>query len=169
MAPSVPINLNEVVEKPRLPAAQQFTFSFRKAEQAMGKKPNKQTQKIEPYLACEAYPIDPGWEDRCVYQNFSMAPGALASPDPTFSVKKFFQVVGFAWGPSENSRPGFEAQFRQPHWSCGILLMARRVLPALNLDVYAERRCLSEAWSSYMFVKSTINKRFQTRGDMKNE
>lgn len=100
MAPSVGIDLNTVVEKPRLPAAQQFTFSFRKAEQTMGKKPNKQTGKIEPYIACEAYPIDPGWEDRCVYQNFSMAPGALSSPDASFSVKKFFQVVGFAWNAS---------------------------------------------------------------------
>lgn len=98
MSPAaIGVNLNEVVEKPRLPAATPFTFAFRKAENALGKKPNKQTGKIEPYIGCEAYPLDQGWEDRCVYQNFSMAPGALSSPDPCFSIKKFFQVIGYQW------------------------------------------------------------------------
>lgn len=94
MPPTVDINLNDVVEKPRLPAGQQFTFRFKSAVPAMGKKPNKRTGKIEPYIACELLPADPGWEDRLVYHNFSLAPGALESPDATFSIKKFFAVVG---------------------------------------------------------------------------
>jgi hypothetical protein len=45
--------------------------------------------------------------------------------------------------------------------------MAHGVLPGLNLDVYAKRRCLLEACSLCMFVKSTRNERFQPKGEKK--
>lgn len=97
--PNVGINLEEVVEKPRLPAGQPFTFQILKAELGLAKNPNKNTGKQEAKIGCELLPMDPGWEDRKVYHTWSLAPGALSSDDPVMSVKKFFQVIGFKWNP----------------------------------------------------------------------
>ena len=98
--PSVGINLNEVVEKPKLPAGRPFTWHFQKAELGLSKKPNKHTGKQEGIINCVIQPLEPDWADREVYVNFSLAPGALSADDATISIKKFFQVVGFAWGPN---------------------------------------------------------------------
>ena len=99
MAPVVNCDLGAVVEKPRLPAATEFTFIIRKAELGPAKNPNKSTGKIEDRIACEKFPLDAGWEDRIVYHNFSLSPKALESDNATFSIKKFFTVVGFVVGP----------------------------------------------------------------------
>ncbi|KKL46479.1 hypothetical protein LCGC14_2345170 [marine sediment metagenome] len=99
MAPVVNCDLGAVVEKARLPAATEFTFMVRKAELGPAKNINKNTGKIEDRIACEVFPLDAGWEDRIVYQNWSLSPRALESDSPTFSIKKFFTVVGFNVGP----------------------------------------------------------------------
>ena len=99
MAPVVNCDLGAVVEKPRLPEATEFTFIARKAELGPAKNVNKSTGKIEDRIACEIFPLDAGWEDRIVYQNWSLSPRALESDSPTFSIKKFFTVVGFNVGP----------------------------------------------------------------------
>ena len=99
MAPVVNCDLGAVIEKPRLPAATEFTFMIRKAELGPARNVNKSTGKIEDRIACEVFPLDAGWEDRIVYQNWSLSPRALESDNPTFSIKKFFTVVGFNVGP----------------------------------------------------------------------
>ena len=91
------VNLNEVVEKPRLPAGKPFTWGFVSVEQLIAKEPNKKTGVKEPYLKCKVSPLDPEWNDREVYHNWSLAPGALSSDEPLISIKKFFSVVGFQW------------------------------------------------------------------------
>lgn len=98
--PLMDVNLNEVVEKPRLPAGQPFTFQIVEAKPGMSKQPNKKTGRIEPYINCTLVPLEPEWADRKVWQIWSLSPGALESDDPCFSIKKFFQVVGFEWGPN---------------------------------------------------------------------
>ena len=96
--PTVGIDLNAVVEKPRLPGGQPFTFAFRKAELGLSKRPNKNTGKQEPLINCELTPLDAEYNDRVVYHTFSLSPGALSSDDSCISIKKFFQVVGHQWG-----------------------------------------------------------------------
>lgn len=95
--PTVDINLNEVVEKPRLPAGQALPLGIMQATLEMSKTVNKNTGKIEPLVKAILYCTDPEWADRKIYQNWSMAPGALSSDDPTFSIKKFFAIVGFKY------------------------------------------------------------------------
>jgi hypothetical protein len=89
------INLNEVKEKPLLPSDQEMTIAIIKAEVRIAKTPNAKTGQKEPYINCEMAPMDPQWagQDYKIYHAFGLTPGALSSPDPTFSVKKFFQVI----------------------------------------------------------------------------
>jgi hypothetical protein len=89
------VNLNEVVEKPLLPADREMTIAIIKAEVKIGQQPNKKTGQKEPYINCEMAPMDPEWvgKDYKIYHAFGLTAGALSSPDPTFSVKKFFQVI----------------------------------------------------------------------------
>lgn len=95
------INLNEVKEKPLLPADQEMTLAIIKAEVKIGQKPNPKTGNKEPYINCEIAPLDPQYagQDYKIYQAFGLTPGALSSPDPCFSVKKFFQVIGHQTAP----------------------------------------------------------------------
>lgn len=97
--PTIPINLNEVVEKPKLPAAQPFTFAIVQAFNEIAKNPNKKTGVREPLIRATLKVLDGGWEDRGFDHRWSMSPGALSSDDATFSIKKFFLVVGFQWNP----------------------------------------------------------------------
>jgi len=98
--PNVGINLNEVVEKPRLPGGQPFTFHFKKSELGLSKNPNKKTGKQEGLISCIIQPLEADWNDRDVYHTFSLSPGALQSDDAVISIKKFFTTVGFQWGPN---------------------------------------------------------------------
>src|SRR6266540_2118425 len=93
------INLNEVVEKPLLSADQEMTLQIIKAELKIAKNPNAKTGQKEPYVGCEIVPLDAAYAgmDYKIYHNFGLTAGALTSPDATFSVKKFFIVVGHAW------------------------------------------------------------------------
>lgn len=100
--PVVSINLNEVKERPRLPAAQDFEFSIISAVQAIAKNPNKHSGVREPYIACQLRPVNPDWSDRVIFWNPSLAVSAMESDDPVFSIKKFFIVVGFQWGSNGN-------------------------------------------------------------------
>jgi len=93
------VNLDEVVEKPRLPEGQPFTFQFVSVEPKIAQNPNKKTGVREPYLNCKLSPLEPDWNDREIYHSFSLSPGALSSDDPLFSIKKFFLIVGFKWNP----------------------------------------------------------------------
>ena len=95
--PTLDINLNEVVEKPKLPAATPLTFAITQAFQEIAKNPNKKTGVREPLIRATLRVLDDGWEDRSFDVRWSMSPGALSSDDPTFSIKKFFTVVGFQW------------------------------------------------------------------------
>ena len=97
--PTVGINLNEVVEKPRLPGGQAFTFHINEAELGMAKQPNKRTERIEALVKCKLFPLEPEWNDRVVYHTWSLAPGALESDSAVISIKKFFQVVGYKFNP----------------------------------------------------------------------
>ena len=97
--PLVVINLDEVVEKPRLPAGQPFTFSFLSCELGIAKTENKNTHQKEPLIKGVLSILDPGWEHVKVYATWSLSPGALSSDDPTFSIKKFFLAVGRKWNP----------------------------------------------------------------------
>ena len=92
------IDLNEVKEKPRLPADKYFTFAIKSASVEMAKQPNKNTGKIEPYIKCELTPLEQDWPDYKVYHNWSLSPGALESPEPAFSIRKFFLVTEHPWG-----------------------------------------------------------------------
>ena len=92
--PLVDINLNDVKEKPRLPAGQDLELAIVKATPAIAKNANKHSGVREPYIACEVRPVHPDWADRIIYWNPSLAQGALESDDPVFSIKKFFLVVG---------------------------------------------------------------------------
>lgn len=92
------INLNEVKEKPRMPANQPFTFMVRSATVEMAKQANKKTGRVEPYIKCELVPMEADWQDYVVYHNWSLSPGALESPEPTFSIRKFFLVIDMPWG-----------------------------------------------------------------------
>lgn len=97
----VSVNLNEVKEKPLLHADVPLTFAITKASLDIAKQPNKKTGVKEPYIKCEMVPLNPEWSDGyVVYQNWSLSPGALSSPDPTFSIKKFFEIIGFQWNPA---------------------------------------------------------------------
>jgi len=95
------INLNEVKEKPLLPADREMTIAIIKAEVKIAKNVNAKTGQKEPYVNCEMAPLDPEWagQDYKIYHAFGLTPGALSSPDPTFSIKKFFIVVGHEWRP----------------------------------------------------------------------
>ena len=97
--PIVDINMNEVVEKPKLPAGQPLTFAITQAFQEIAKNPNKNTGIREPLIRATLRVLDNGWEDRSFDCRWSMMPGALSSDDPTYSIKKFFTVVGFQWNP----------------------------------------------------------------------
>jgi len=89
------VNLNEVVEKPRLPADIELPLAIIKAEVKIGQQPNKTTGQKEPYVACEIVPLQEPWnEGYKIYHNFSLTPAALSSPDATFSIKKFFAIIG---------------------------------------------------------------------------
>lgn len=91
------IDLNEVQEKPLLPADREMVIAIIKAEVKIGQQPNKKTGQKEPYINCEMAPLDSEWagKDYKIYHAFGLTMGSLTSPDPTFSVKKFYQVVGF--------------------------------------------------------------------------
>lgn len=94
------VNLNEVVEKPRLPADMELAMTIIKAEVKIGQQPNKTTGNKEPYVGCEIVPLQAPWNDGYkIYHNFGLTPAALSSPDASFSIKKFFAVVG------HNTRP----------------------------------------------------------------
>lgn len=95
------INLNEVKEKPLLPADREMTIAIIKAEVKIAKNVNAKTGQKEPYVNCEMAPLDPEWagQEYKIYHAFGLTPGALSSPDPTFSVKKFFMVVGHELRP----------------------------------------------------------------------
>lgn len=95
--PTVGINLNEVVEKPRLPGGMPFTFRIIEAELGLAKNPNKNTGRQEPLVKCKLAPLEPEWNDKIVYHTWSFAPGALSADTPTMSIKKFFSVVGYQW------------------------------------------------------------------------
>ena len=97
--PIVEVNLNEVKEKPRLPAGQDFEFVIVKANPAIAKNANKHSGVREPYIACEVRPVHPDFADKLIYWNPSLAQGALESDDPTFSIKKFFAIVGHPLNP----------------------------------------------------------------------
>jgi hypothetical protein len=94
----VDIDLNSVVEKPKLPADQPFTFGFKKANLEMAKQPNKKGER-NWVVKCELSPVEPDWQDRVVYHNWSLGMGGLQSDDPCFSIKKFFTIVSHTWGP----------------------------------------------------------------------
>ena len=96
------VNLNEVVEKPLLPADREMTIAIIKAEVKIGQQPNKKTGQKEPYINCEMAPMDPEYvgKDYKIYHAFGLTAGALSSPDPTFSVKKFFQVINHPLAPN---------------------------------------------------------------------
>ena len=100
--PLIEINLHEVVEKPRLPAGQDFEFAIIAANPGIAKQPNKNTGVKEPYVSCEIHPVDPTWADRKLYHIWSLSSGALASDDPVWSIKKFFAVVGYQLGEAGN-------------------------------------------------------------------
>lgn len=95
------INLNEVEEKPLLPADQEMTLNIYKCELKLPKEANKKTGLKEPYFACEIAPMDPQWagKEYKIYHNWSTSVAGLSSPDPLFSMKKFFTVVGHKWRP----------------------------------------------------------------------
>ena len=100
--PLVDINLNEVKEKPRLPAGQDLEFAIVVANPGIAKQANKRTGNREPLISYELHPVDPEWSDRKVYGFWSLSPGALESDDPVWSIKKFFIVVGHGIGPQGN-------------------------------------------------------------------
>ena len=91
------INLDEIEERPLLPADREMTLAIIKAEIRISKTVNEKSGKNEPYVNCEIVPMDPEFagQDYKIYHIFSMAVGSLKSPDPTFSVKKFYKVIGF--------------------------------------------------------------------------
>lgn len=93
------VNLNEVIEKPRLPAGQPFTFNIQLAEAGISKNPNAKTGNREAQIIATLVVSDNGWEHVKFKKYWSMAPTALSSDDPTFSIKKFFSVVGYQWNP----------------------------------------------------------------------
>ena len=95
--PTLDINLNEVVEKPKLPAAQPFTFAIVQAFTDIAKNPNKNTGVREPLIKATLKVLDDGWTERGFDHRWSLSQGALTSDDPVFSIKKFFTVVGFQW------------------------------------------------------------------------
>jgi len=95
--PTLNINLNEVIEKPKLPAAQPFTFAIQLAVPDIAKNPNKKTGVKEPLIKATLQVLDTGWEDRKFDHRWSLSQAALSSDDPVFSIKKFFTVVGQAW------------------------------------------------------------------------
>lgn len=94
----IDIDLNTVVEKPRLPADKSFTFQFIKATLDIAKTPNKTSGVREPLIKCELTPLEPEWSDRRVFHTFSLSMGGLQSDDACISIKKFFTVVGHPWG-----------------------------------------------------------------------
>ena len=96
----IDIDLNAVVEKPRLPADKPFTFQFISANLDIAKTANKHSGVREPIIKCVLSPCEPEWNDRKVWHTFSLALGALQADDATMSIKKFFTVVGHQWGPS---------------------------------------------------------------------
>lgn len=95
--PLIDVDLNAVKEKPLMPAGQMFTFQIISALPEQAKNPNKKSGKHEWQVATGFKPLDVGWEDRELKHWWSLSEGALSSPDPTFSIKKFFEIVGFPW------------------------------------------------------------------------
>lgn len=95
--PEVDINLDEVKEKPALHLLGMgpYTFSIVKSELTQSKEPNKRTGVKEWNVALETVPAEQ--PDYKIRHWFSLAPGALESADPLFSIKKFFSTVGFQW------------------------------------------------------------------------
>lgn len=91
------INLNEITEKPLLPADREIHLAIIKSEVKIAKTVNEKTGQKEPYINCEMAPMDPEFagQDYKVYHGFSLSIAALRSPDPCFSVKKFYKVIGF--------------------------------------------------------------------------
>ena len=94
----IDVNLDEVVEKPRLPENTPFTFAFESAELVQAKNANAKTGERNWMIKGTLHPLEAGWEDRKVWHNWVMSPGSLSSDDPLFSIKKFFQITGFKWG-----------------------------------------------------------------------
>lgn len=112
--PMVDINLEEVKEKPLLPAGQRIRFAIIKCDLQIAKNENKQTGQKEPYFACKMRVLNPEWQESGgyeVYHNWSTSPGALSSPDATFSVKKFFIVIGHQFGSKLSSEEFETIQF----------------------------------------------------------
>jgi len=93
----IDVNLNEVKEKPLLPADVELGFAIVTAEVKIAKNANKSTGNKEPYVNCTMTVLNPEWPDYKVFHSFSLSIGALSSPDATFSIKKFFSVVGYVW------------------------------------------------------------------------
>lgn len=100
MSPIADINLNEVKEKPPLAQPGPYTFAFKSASLEQAKEPNKRTGQREWMVRAELVPMEA--PTYIVFHNWSLSPGALESTKPTFSVKKFFETVGFRW--SEDGR-----------------------------------------------------------------
>ena len=97
MAPMVDINLNEVVVKPPLPDAR-YALAIVKADLRQAAQPNKNTGQREWGVNCELRPLNAPRTDYIVYKTWSLAPGALESSEPEWSIKKFFELVHFQWG-----------------------------------------------------------------------
>ena len=97
--PTLEVNLNEVVEKPRLPAGQPFTFAIQLAELGIAKNANPKTGNREAQVIATLVILEQSWEHVKFKKYWSMSPGALSSDDPTFSIKKFFTIVGHTWNP----------------------------------------------------------------------
>jgi hypothetical protein len=97
------VNLNEVVERPPLPN-RDWTFTIVKAVPMEASKENKRTGRKEWYIHCELKPLEPEAQSAqgggTVFHNWSLSPGALEASDATMSVKKFFELVEFPWGPN---------------------------------------------------------------------
>ena len=97
--PTLEVNLNEVVEKPRLPAGQPLTFAIQQAEAGIAKNANQKTGIREAQVIATLVVLEQGWDHIKFKKYWSMSQGALSSDDPTFSIKKFFTIVGHTWNP----------------------------------------------------------------------
>jgi hypothetical protein len=93
------INLDEIEEKPLLPADREMTFNVIKAEYRIAKKANEKTGDRNPMIAVEIAPMDPEFagKDYKIYHNWVLTQKALESSDPVVSMKKCFIVVGYDW------------------------------------------------------------------------
>lgn len=105
----IDLDLNDVVEKPLLPADREMTFAIIKAEIKIGKQPNEKTGKQEPYFNCELAPLDPEFagRDYKVYHIWSTTYAANEQPDATISLRKFLEIIG-KWKKGTSLKPSTE-------------------------------------------------------------